>query len=435
MTFNSLSFVIFFAVFLWFYTFHRTDKNSLILLNIANIVFYSFISPIMVIYLYVWIIFTYIFSKLKSTNLFIFYIITAILHIFLYKILDLYNVKYSPIIPIGISFFVLQGLGYIIDVKNHKLSPVCFMKLSAFIGFFPTITSGPILKYDDWENNKTEKNKIKFNLALSYIFLGFLYKIFFANIFFSITQEGFNNPESQSGLLSLTAMYSYTMQIYTDFAGYSFMALGIAMLMGFNITNNFNQPYLAQNISDFWRRWHISLSNFLKQYLYIELLGGNRFGLFRKNFNAFITMVICGLWHGITLPYIIWGLLNAIALTINNTFKSTSYSFKINKFTKILITFNFISLCWIFFRSNNIKDAYYFIMSIFSNNYQYNPIYILYLMLCIICYIIHIYENRVIIFIEKLLSRTLGFLTFIFFVITILLLSPSGVSPFIYFNY
>jgi alginate O-acetyltransferase complex protein AlgI len=273
-------------------------------------------------------------------------------------------------LPVGVSFFTFQSLSYTIDVYRGNLKPVSnILDYAFFVSFFPQLVAGPIVRAADFLPQiykPTVVTREMFGRAVFLIGSGLFKKAVISDyISANFIDRVFDSPALYTGLENLFAVYGYALQIYCDFSGYSDMAIGIALLLGFHFPINFNSPYRSLNITEFWRRWHISLSLWLRDYLYFSL-GGNRKGKFRGFVNQFITMLLGGLWHGASWRFIIWGGLHGIALIIHKLFRSwtsadsVSENVNVIKFSKavnLLITFHFVAFCWIFFRATNIDTA------------------------------------------------------------------------------
>ena len=244
---------------------------------------------------------------------------------FFYQIYcDLSHNTFSPLsifLPVGVSFFTFQSLSYTIDIYRGTLKPVKnILDYAFFVTFFPQLVAGPIVRAADFIPQIFKPVLVTNEMIGRAVFLiagGMLKKVVIADyISANFVDRIFENPTLYTGLENLVGVYGYALQIYCDFSGYSDMAIGIALLMGFHFNINFNSPYQSKSITEFWRRWHISLSTWLKDYLYISL-GGNQKGKIRTYFNLFITMVLGGLWHGAALRFILWGALHGIALIIH----------------------------------------------------------------------------------------------------------------------
>ncbi|MHA7059209.1 MBOAT family O-acyltransferase [Aquimarina sp. M1] len=272
----------------------------------------------------------------------------------------------SIILPVGISFYTFQTMSYTIDIYRGKLEPTRdFISFAAFVSFFPQLVAGPIerathLLPQFLEKRKYTKESISYGIKL--IIWGFFLKLVVADRTAIYVNSVYNNVEYHDGLSLLFATVLFAFQIYGDFAGYSLIAIGTAKFFGFDLMTNFKRPYFSASIHEFWNRWHISLSTWFRDYLYIPL-GGNRVGKFRWFFNLFITFLISGLWHGAKWTFVIWGAINGVYLIIEILCNGKKRKGVLN----VICTFCFISFAWIFFRANSVDDAFYIINKIFTN--------------------------------------------------------------------
>jgi len=269
-------------------------------------------------------------------------------------------------LPVGISFFTFQSLSYTLDVYRGNLKPVeSILDYAFYLSFFPQLVAGPIVRAADFIpqiRQATFVSKEMFGRGVFLIATGLFKKAVISNyISLNFVDRVFDAPALYSGLENLFAVYGYALQIYCDFSGYSDMAIGIALLLGFHFNINFDSPYRSLNITEFWRKWHISLSSWLKDYLYISL-GGNRGGKLRTYFNLMVTMLLGGLWHGAATRFIIWGGLHGAALSIHKFFTQLSFYEKISKwkasnYLSWILTFHFVCFCWIFFRAPDMQTV------------------------------------------------------------------------------
>lgn len=264
--------------------------------------------------------------------------------------------------PLAISFITFQFIHYLVDKYKGKIQGNSFRQFMAYTMFFPTLLAGPIKRYETFASqiNSSTFEFSALSFGLGRVIIGLAKKIVLADTF-AVWGDKLLSPQSSSGLMLIAAVYCYSMKIYFDFSGYSDMALGTAKMLGFNIPENFNWPYLADNISTFWRRWHISLSDWIKDYLFIPL-GGSRVPYFRHFINAVITMALCGLWHGASWTFLVWGLWHGIGQGIYGLYKRSGIlsSLKDNRLWRLagwFVTFNFVSFGWIFFAAASIQDA------------------------------------------------------------------------------
>ncbi|HZL76505.1 MAG TPA: MBOAT family O-acyltransferase [Bacteroidales bacterium] len=355
------------------------------------------------------------------------------------------------ILPVGISFFTFQSLSYTIDVYRGKLKPVTnIVDFGFYVSFFPQLVAGPIVRASEFIPQlytKFSLSKREFGYALFLICKGLIKKIIISDfIAINFIDRVFDLPSSYSGFENLMAIYGYGLQIYCDFSGYTDIAIGLGLIMGFRLPVNFNSPYKASSISDFWKRWHISLSRWLKDYLYISL-GGNRKGKFRTYVNLMITMLLGGLWHGAALRFIIWGGLHGIGLVFNRIWNSIFgdrlTSGRFGRAIAVFLTFNFVSFCWIFFRAPDMSSAITMLRQItgsFSPGSYLTvlPAYGSVFMLIIAGYIIHLLPEKIKesyrgLFISIPLAAQLA----VILVVAILLLQmrTAEVMPFIYFRF
>ncbi|NOR57678.1 MAG: MBOAT family protein [Sulfurimonas sp.] len=271
-------------------------------------------------------------------------------------------------LPLAISFFTFQQIAYLVDSYRQETKEYDFLNYSFFVTFFPQLIAGPIVHHAEMmpQFAKT-KNKVKNyrNIAIGlFIFsIGLFKKVVIADTFAVWATQGFDVAETLNLFEAWATSLSYTFQLYFDFSGYTDMAIGIALLFNIKLPINFNSPYKATDIQDFWRRWHITLSRFLKDYVYIPL-GGNRKGEFRTYTNLMATFILGGIWHGASWTFFFWGFLHGIALVINRAW--SKLGFKLWTWLAWLITFNFVNIAWVFFRAKEWNDAVRVLSSMFS---------------------------------------------------------------------
>ena len=266
-------------------------------------------------------------------------------------------------IPVGISFFTFQAVGYMLDVYHGRVkAEKNLLDFLLFLSFFPQVMSGPISKAD--ELLPQIKNTHKFDYeqgkqGLKYLLWGMFIKLVIADRLGLFVDTVYANYIHYSGSTCFVASLFYTLQIYCDFAGYSLMAIGVASTLGFSLINNFKRPYLAISITDFWRRWHISLTRWLTQQVYIPL-GGSRCSKTRTYWNIFVTFLVSGIWHGANWTFIIWGCMHGVFQIVEKALGWQKYEGKswVVKVLRILITFFLVNLAWIFFRMPSIREAW-----------------------------------------------------------------------------
>lgn len=276
-------------------------------------------------------------------------------------------------LPAGISFFTFQSLSYTIDVYRSELKALDnILDYAFFVTFFPQMVAGPIVRAADFLpqiNRAPFVSREDFGRAVFLICTGLFKKAVISDyISANFVDRVFDSPLQYSGLENLFAVYGYAIQIYCDFSGYSDMAIGLALLMGFHFPINFNAPYQSKSVTEFWRRWHISLSTWLRDYLYIPL-GGNKKGKIRTYINLMLTMLLGGLWHGAATRFIIWGALHGMALALERWIKQVYPHTPglLRKALGALLTFHFVCLCWIFFRAQDLDTVYAMLSQIWYN--------------------------------------------------------------------
>ncbi len=294
------------------------------------------------------------------------------------------NPNFDVLLPVGISFYTFQALGYTMDVYRKDVAhEKNFFRYALFVSFFPQLVAGPIERSSNLIHQLRERHYFDTKRAARGLMLmlwGFFQKLVIADRAALFVNTVYNNPtaETSKGFAVAIATVLFAFQIYCDFASYSNIAKGCAEVMGITLMKNFDTPYFSKSIGEFWRRWHISLSSWFRDYLYIPL-GGNRKGAVRKNFNLLVVFFISGLWHGASWNFVIWGLLNGVyqvAGSFTKPFRN-SVSVKLGnrenfsgKLLKVLVTFSLVCFSWIFFRANRTLDAFVLIKNMFS---EFNP--------------------------------------------------------------
>lgn len=399
MNFISIKFIIFFIIVLSLVKIVKQKEKQHIILLISSYIFYAagdirFLILLIALSIIIWYLGIQI-NTFKENNknakipLSIGIIICLIslgffkyFNFFVESFAELFNQEYSNtlniILPLGISFYTFQAISYLCDVYFGKMKvQKQIQNVLLYIGFFPQIVSGPIVKAHDFfpqleYDCKITKERLSYGFQL--ILIGLFKKIVIADRLCIAVNAVYSAPEAYSGMSLLFAAIAYSIQIYCDFSGYSDMAIGIAHILGFDLGLNFNMPYISTNPSDFWRRWHISLSSWFRDYVYIPL-GGSRKGHFRTYFNLFITMLLSGLWHGASWTFIVWGALYGIASVIHKKYTEIRkknkgvQAFADNKLIKvasIILNVSMVWLLWIPFRADNFKTAWSVITRIFT---------------------------------------------------------------------
>ena len=277
------------------------------------------------------------------------------------------------ILPVGISFYTFQSISYIVDVYKGRLAPTAtWLEYLFFLSFFPALVAGPIVRADYFIPQIRQCRHATISetyLGLWLIIIGVVKKAIIADYISQYNDLIFLSPTGYSGFESLMGLLGYVMQIYCDFSGYSDMAIGIAMIMGFKLMKNFDFPYKSKNLSEFWRRWHISLSTWLRDYVYIPL-GGNRKGTLRTYINNFLTMLVGGLWHGAAWKFVFWGAMHGVGLAVHKACKPWLDRLPDTWLVRAVswsVTMVYVSLLFVFFRAESWEDSLLILNNIFTN--------------------------------------------------------------------
>jgi len=346
-------------------------------------------------------------------------------------------------LPLAISFFTFQQIAYLVDSYRQETAEYDFLNYALFVTFFPQLIAGPIVHHKEmmpqfasrWNLIKKYKN---IATGLFIFAIGLFKKVVIADSFAIWATNGFDKAQTLNLIEGWATSLSYTFQLYFDFSGYTDMAIGIALLFNIKLPINFNSPYKANSIQDFWRRWHITLSRFLRDYIYIPL-GGNRGSSFGTYSNLMITFLLGGLWHGAGWTFLFWGFLHGGALVIHRLWKS--FGWHINHFLAWFITFNFINISWVFFRAKEWDDAIKVLNAMFFGEIVTSPIWLaniyadkyLMLQLLLASLLVWFTKNSI----ELMAGLKFNNYTIVF--ITTLLVSSflnlSGVHEFLYFNF
>ena len=350
---------------------------------------------------------------------------------------------FNLLLPLAISFFTFQQIAYLVDSYRQETKEYDFLNYALFVTFFPQLIAGPIVHHSEMMPqfaNKWNAVKKYRNIALGlFIFsIGLFKKVVIADTFAVWASAGFDTATTLNLFEAWATSLSYTFQLYFDFSGYTDMAIGIALLFNIKLPINFNSPYKARNIQDFWRRWHITLSRFLRDYVYIPL-GGNKISSFRTYSNLLATFVIGGLWHGAGWTFVFWGFLHGMALVIHRAW--SNLGFKMWTWLAWLITFNFVNIAWVFFRAKEWDDAVRVLGAMFSldnvvialslENISGDLFTILWIIAGFI--LVLFFKNTV----EKAKELKINYKTLFFTLFCLLaaLLSVNKVSEFLYFNF
>lgn len=395
MNFISISFFIFLPIVLLLFWLVPNKYRYLVLI-LGSYFFYSFLNY----WLILLILFTTLVSYLgargiekyqnKKKLFLVLTIIACLGSLFIFKYLDFsiglfgkffslvgLNLSINPlniILPVGISFYTFQTLGYVIDVYKGKMQAERHIGYYAlFVSFFPQLVAGPIEKASKLiPELKKEHHFSLDNLSygLRYVISGFIKKVLIADFLVIYVNNIYGNLGISSGVEILLATFLFGLVIYCDFSGYSEIAVGISKWLDIDLTMNFNRPYLSSSLKEFWNRWHITLNDFFTEYIYIPL-GGSQKGRFRKYLNIFIVFFISGLWHGASVHFVLWGIVCGLLLIIEDLLhpliNKITIKDSVKKIIGIIITYLIINICWLFFRAQSLNDIGLIFKQIFTN--------------------------------------------------------------------
>ncbi|MEN3040712.1 MAG: MBOAT family O-acyltransferase [Bacteroidia bacterium] len=349
-------------------------------------------------------------------------------------------------LPAGISFYTFQMISYVVDVQRHRIPVSSFWDYALYIAYFPQLVAGPIVRAEHFlpqlANPQIDPERLGRGFWL--VLQGLVKKVVFADYIAQYNDLIFATPQGYSGMENLLAVYGYALQIFYDFSGYSDVAIGIGRMMGFDLGINFSKPYLSTSITEFWRRWHISLSSWLRDYLYIPL-GGNRHGTFRTYINLFLTMLIGGLWHGASWRFVVWGGIHGIALAIHRALfgKHIMPQSIGRRFIGWFLTFHLVSMLWIFFRASDFSSALAVLSQIGTDTHVSHLVPLverrsLFVVLVLIGYLLHAVPMAWVERIEKSFANSPFIAKAIIFIVVIQLIlemRQTHVQPFIYFQF
>ena len=442
MIFSSIEFIVFFILFIFLIKIFKNHQKLVVVTS--SLFFYAYWNPIFIFLILYLCSTTYLLIKKKINLKFSILIIMFPLFyfkysFFLFKSIPLVNLNYLSYVgelPLAISFITFTAVAILIDIRNKTFdNNLTFVNFSEFILYFPQLIAGPILRAKDLIpqlKNKIffKKENIKFGIFLFSI--GFIKKIFFADNIALLIDPIFENPDLFGSRDLIKGFLLFPLQIYFDFSGYVDMALGISAFLGIDLPINFKKPYLTSSLADFWRSWHITLSSWFRDYLYIPL-GGSKVSNIRLYFNLIFTMTIAGLWHGASFNFILWGFLNGLLLTLEKIFKVKNNKNFLKIFLNCFIIFNL----WLIFRITEINDLINYFYIIYFN---LNEIFITENLLVFAITCIGIYsqkfENHDLI--KKFSSRLNFSLLMPFFIILLITgfsISTGQSDKFIYFDF
>ncbi|WP_107770419.1 MBOAT family O-acyltransferase [Campylobacter concisus] len=458
MLFNSYAFIFVFLPLVFFVYFFLNKKRLSTLakafLVSASLFFYAYWSVYYLPILLGSIIFNFFISKFlakhHSKAILVFGIVCNLALLGYFKYADflisnlnaIANTNLSLLhiaLPLALSFVTFQQIAYLVDSYNKQTKENSFLNYCLFITFFPQLIAGPIVHHKEMMPQFTNK----FNLIKNYKFIalglfvfsmGLFKKSVVADIFSIFTNTGFDVEGNLTFLQAWATSLSYTFQLYFDFSGYCDMAIGLALLFNIRLPINFNSPYKALNIQDFWHRWHITLSCFLRDYIYIPL-GGNRGGQSRTYLNLFLVFLIGGLWHGAAWTFVVWGALHGVAIVIHRCWQKLN--FKLNKIIAWIITFNFVNFTWIFFRAKSFEDAMKVIRGMFFGEFKIDVNYLEIFFVVLAFLVVLLFKNSMQMAFDKKFKFTIWqiFATSFFLFISILVIRLNNASEFLYFRF
>lgn len=462
MLFSSLTFLFIFLPLVLILYFLVKDKYKNYILLAASLLFYSWGEPKYILLMVISIIANYFFARWldKSSCHKKFWMTIAIIfniglllffkytNFFLDNINNLFGIDtptLNVVLPIGISFYTFQILSYVIDVYRGNVAvQKNIFTLGTYISFFPQLIAGPIVRYSTIEKQLSKRTHSleKFCIGLRRFMIGFAKKVLIANNVAIIADTVFNSASlSEYGfLIILLGTLAYTLQIYYDFSGYSDMAIGLGKMFGFDFNENFNYPYIATSVTDFWRRWHISLSTWFRDYVYIPL-GGNRCSKLKWIRNFFIVWLLTGFWHGASWNFVLWGLFYAVILLAEKLFLN-KWTEKLPIILRWFLTFAVVNVAWILFRVENGVD----LVAIFNNIFTFSGLglreflpanfSIVYYFVFMIIGFIFMFPWKNLIKKEHPRLALLGdIILILLFILGILSLINNSYNPFIYFRF
>lgn len=458
MLFNSYVFIFVFLPLVFFVYFFLNKKRLSTLakafLVSASLFFYAYWSVYYLPILLGGIVFNFLVSKFlakhQSKTILIFGIVCNLALLGYFKYADFLISNLNAIananlgllhiaLPLALSFVTFQQIAYLVDSYNKQTKENSFLNYCLFITFFPQLIAGPIVHHKEMMPQFANK----FNLIKNYKFIalglfvfsmGLFKKSMVADTFSIFANAGFDVEGNLTFLQAWATSLSYTFQLYFDFSGYCDMAIGLALLFNIRLPINFNSPYKALNIQDFWHRWHITLSRFLRDYIYIPL-GGNRGGQSRTYLNLFLVFLIGGLWHGAAWTFVVWGALHGVAIVIHRCWQKLN--FKLNKIIAWIITFNFVNFTWIFFRAKSFEDAMKVIRGMFFGELKIDVNYLEIFFIVLAFLVVLLFKNSMQMAFDKKFKFTIWqiFATSFFLFISILVIRLNNASEFLYFRF
>jgi len=458
MLFHTWVFLVFFVLFYAVYLLCRKTRFREPWLLVSSYVFYAWWNPLYLL-LIVWstlIDYTAVTFMERSSRRKLWLTLSIVNNLFLLSLF-----KYGPFIteninlllarlgipisipapgvllPVGISFYTFQSMSYTIDFYRGRIERErSFIRFATFVSLFPQLVAGPIERARNLIPQLRDKPSISsrnIGDGLSLFVVGLFKKVALADYIALYVDRIYDVPSLHEGPALLLATFAFSWQIYFDFSGYTDMARGIGRMLGIRLMLNFNNPYLADGLGDFWKRWHISLSTWFRDYVYIPL-GGNRKGKLNTYHNMVLVMLISGLWHGAAWMFVIWGALHALGrIATRKLERSDFYRQRIPRIAKQVTVFSFVTFAWIFFRAASLDDAFIIISRIFGTVWS-DPQFPLLMLLLILSIWLYqfLYESRLQTYLQSSAVRVSMVIGMILYLI---LFAPSGNQPFIYFQF
>ena len=464
MLFNSYLFIFAFLPFTFFIYFYLNNRKSTTIaksfLVLSSLFFYAWWNPLYLPLILGSMFFNYNLGKtlnrpkkISKKSILLLGILSNLALLGYFKYMDFFIENFNFIfsihiellnlaLPLAISFFTFQQISYLVDSYRGETKEYDLLNYALFVTFFPQLIAGPIVHHKEMmpqfaSKQNLIKNKHNITLGLFLFSIGLFKKVVIADTFAIWATNGFDTLQTLTMFQAWVTSISYSFQLYFDFSGYTDMAIGTALLFNIKLPINFNSPYKAISIQDFWRRWHITLSRFLRDYIYIPL-GGNRQGEFRTYSNLMITFVLGGLWHGAGWTFLFWGFLHGAALVIHRGW--SKLNIKLWNWLAWFITFNFINISWIFFRAKNWDDAIKIFSSMFgmTSNSEFNILQLVWISATLM--ILLFFKNS-----QEIIAKNyhknyiLFFGTFLFFLailqLTNIIIQDDKISEFLYFNF
>lgn len=451
MNFFSVEFCIAFLIFLPLYwlSLEKKQANRIIILLFSYLLILTF-STYYLLVNFLFSNFLFICGKIlkkdKTRNFLIFSLASVLLFLLYFKIhpnleeffsslqeenVLAYLLKGEILFPLGLSFYSFMGITYLVSAYKGELEKVSYLETLLYFSFFPCIVSGPIFRAKAFfEQLNAKKEFSQPNLVLALLTLAIVKKVLISNHLSNILPSMFENPEIYYSSDLILAPFAYSFMLYCDFSGYIDLVMALALMLGFQLPQNFNKPYEARTLKEFWAKWHISLTTFIRDYLYIPL-GGNKKGFWRTQLNVYLAFLLSGLWHGIGWGFVLWGSLHAFGIIFLNL--TEKYNFFSNDFTKRIFTFFYVSFTWLFFVMdfNSVQGYFYHIL---HNDFLFNGDFLkIFFLIFLFIFLYPKFDmDKILIAFYKKFSNYEKIVIIVFFLIAVYYLMPSGMPNFIY---